>query len=92
LGSGATVPVEHDVTLNGPDASDRGVTLAASAGDSLLFYALASGGSAPASMDIAIGGTQVASVAYLDRYLGAPFSFVHAGVTHNGTFAATVNF
>ncbi len=89
---GATVPVAHDVTLNGPDASDRGVTLAASAGDSLLFYALGSGGSAPASMDISIGGAQVASVAYLDRYTGAPFSFVHAGVTRNGTFAAAVNF
>ena len=92
VGTGVTVPVEHDVTLNGPDASDRGVTLAASAGDALLFYALGSGGSAPASMDISIGGVQVASVAYLDRYTGAPFSFVHNGVTRNGTFAATVNF
>ena len=91
-GPGSVAPVAHDVTLNGPDASDRGVTLAASAGDALLFYALGSGGSAPASMDISIGGAQVASVAYLDRYTGAPFSFVHAGVTRNGRFAATVNF
>ncbi len=91
-GIGTTAPVAHDVTLNGPDASDRGVTLAASAGDALLFYSLGSGGSAPASMDIAIGGVQVASVAYLDRYTGQPFSFIHAGVTHNGTFAPTVNF
>lgn len=91
-GGGTTAPVAHDVTLNGPEASDRGVTLAASAGDSLLFYALGSGGSAPASMDIAIGGAQVASVAYLDRYTGLPFSFIHNGVTRNGTFAAAVNF
>lgn len=91
-GPGTTAPVAHDTTLNGPDASDRGVTLAASAGDALLFYALGSGGSAPASMDIAIGGVQVASVTYLDRYTGAPFSFIHNGVTRNGTFAAAVNF
>jgi hypothetical protein len=91
-GGGATAPVEHDVTLNGPDSSERGVTLAASAGDSLLFYSLGSGGSAPAAMDIFIGGAQVASVAYLDRYNAQPFSFIHAGVTHNGAFAATVNF
>lgn len=91
-GGGTTAPVAHDVTLNGPDATDRGVTLAASAGDSLLFYSLGSGGSAPASMDIAIGGAQVASVAYLDRYTGQPFSFIHNGVTRNGTFAPAVNF
>ncbi len=91
-GGSTTAPVAHDVTLNGPNATDRGVTLAASAGDSLLFYSLGSGGSAPASMDIAIGGAQVASVAYLDRYTGQPFSFLHNGVTRNGTFAAAVNF
>ncbi len=91
-GGGTTAPVEHDVTLNGPEASERGVTLAASAGDALLFYSLGSGGSAAASMDIAIGGAQVASVAYLDRYTGQPFSFIHNGVTRNRTFAPAVNF
>ena len=91
-GGSTTVPVAHDVTLNGPEASDRGVTLAASAGDSLLFYSLGSGGSAPASMDISIGGAQVASVAYLDRYTGQPFSFIHNGVTRNSKFASAVNF
>ena len=62
---------------------------AASAGDGL--YALTTGCSAPANMDINVGGAQVASVAYLDRYNGKPFSFTHAGAAHTGAFAATVN-
>lgn len=68
------------------------MTLATSAGDKLGFNALTTGGSAPASMDVNIGGTQAASVAYLDRYTGKPFSFTYEGVTHTGAFAATVNF
>lgn len=78
--------------LAGPNGSGGGVTLAASAGDGFDFDELTTGGSAPASMDINVGGAQVASVAYLDRYTGKPFSFAHAGVTHTGAFAATVNF
>lgn len=81
-----------DTTLNGPNGSAQGITLAASAGDVLKFNALTTGGSAPASMDINIGGAQVASVAYLDRYNGQPFSFTHAGVAHTGSFAAVVDF
>jgi len=82
----------YDQHLTGPNGSAVGVTLAASAGDSFDFNELASGGSAPANMDILVGGTQVASVAYLDRYSGQPFRFTHAGVAHTGSFAATVNF
>ncbi|MGI4822598.1 MAG: hypothetical protein ACRYFV_15420 [Janthinobacterium lividum] len=81
-----------DTHLAGPNGAGAGITLAASAGDDFGFNELTTGGSAPASMDINVGGTQVASVAYLDRYTGQPFSFAHAGVTHTGAFAATVNF
>ena len=88
-GGSATV---FNTTLTGPNGSAQGITLAASAGDTLQFDALASGGSAPASMDVSVGGAQVASVAYLDRYNGKAFRFTHLGVAHSGTFAATVNF
>jgi hypothetical protein len=82
----------YSTTLTGPNDDEQGVTLAASAGDLFKFNALATGGSAPANMDVAIGGNQVASVAYLDRYNGKPFSFTHAGVTYTGAFANTVSF
>jgi hypothetical protein len=78
--------------LAGPNGSGAGVTLAASTGDDFSFDELTTGGSAPASMDINVSGTQVASVAYLDRYNGKPFSFTHAGKTYTGAFAAVVNF
>ncbi|NML65932.1 hypothetical protein HHL22_12015 [Hymenobacter sp. RP-2-7] len=91
-GSEAAPVRSYDTTLSGPNQDGAGVTLAASAGDTLQFNALASGGAAPASMDIYLGGAQVASVAYLDRYAGQPFRFTHAGVAHTGSFAATVNF
>lgn len=68
------------------------MTLAASAGDTLGFDYVETGGSAPASMDLTVGGVQVASVAYLDRYHGRPFSFTTGGVTRTGAFAAAVNF
>ena len=88
-GGAATV---YNTSLAGPNGSAQGITLAASAGDTLQFDALASGGSAPASMDVSVGGAQVASVAYLDRYNGKSFRLTHLGVAHSGTFAATVNF
>ncbi|WP_151087444.1 hypothetical protein [Hymenobacter baengnokdamensis] len=84
--------VNFDTNLTGPNDNAQGVTLAASTGDLFKFNALTTGGSAPASMDISVGGAQVASVAYLDRYTGKTFSFSHAGVTHTDAFAATVNF
>ncbi len=84
--------VTYTTHLVGPNGTGSGVTLAASAGDAFDFNELTSGSSAPASMDIYIGGVQVASVAYLDRYLGKPFSFTHASVAHTGAFAPTVNF
>jgi hypothetical protein len=91
-GGGSGGGTNFGTHLAGPNGSGGGVTLAASAGDDFGFNELTTGGSAPASMDINVGGTQVASVAYLDRYTGQPFSFTHAGVTHTGAFAATVNF
>ncbi|WP_223653184.1 hypothetical protein [Hymenobacter psoromatis] len=92
LAGGGGAGTTYGTHLAGPNGSGAGVTLAASAGDGFDFDELTTGGSAPASMDINIGGTQVASVAYLDRYTGKPFSFTHAGVAHTGAFAATVNF
>ena len=93
LGSGTASPAARfDTTLAGPNGSAAGVTLAASAGDEFGFNGLASGTSAPANMDITVGGAQVASVAYLDRYTGRPFRFVSGGVAHTGAFAAVVNF
>lgn len=92
-GTGGTSSAgSYTTSLAGPSNEAQGVTLAASAGDTLRFNALTTGGSAPASMDINVGGQQVASVAYLDRYTGKPFSFTHAGVTRTGNFAPTVNF
>ncbi len=91
-GGGGTGNVVYNTNLNGPNDNAQGVTLAASAGDAFGFDALTTGGSAPSSMDINVGGAQVASVAYLDRYAGKAFSFTHAGVAHTGAFAATVNF
>lgn len=85
-------PTSYDQHLVGPNGSGAGITLAASAGDGFDFSELTTGGSAPASMDILVGGVQVASVAYLDRYLGKAFRFTHNGVAHTGSFAATVNF
>lgn len=79
-------------TLTGPNQDAAGVTLAASAGDTLSFNAQATGSSAPASMTIAVGGVQVASVAYLDRYAGSSLLFEHAGVSHQGSFGSAVNF
>lgn len=90
--TGGSGNVNFDTNLTGPNDNAQGVTLAASAGDVFKFNALTTGGSAPASMDISVGGVQVASVAYLDRYTGKAFSFTHAGVAHTGAFAATVNF
>lgn len=90
-GGGGTTPV-LGTHLAGPNGQGGGITLAASAGDDFGFDTLTTGGSAPASMDINVGGTQVASVAYLDRYTGKPFSFTHAGKTYTGAFAAVVNF
>ncbi len=84
--------ISYDTNLTGPNDNAQGVTLAASAGDLFKFDALTTGGSAPANMDISVGGAQVASVAYLDRYTSKAFSFTHAGVAHTGAFAATVNF
>lgn len=81
-----------DTNLTGPNDNAQGVTLAASTGDTFGFDALTTGGSGPASIDISVGGTQVVSVAYLDRYNGKPFSFTQAGVAHTGAFTATVNF
>ncbi|MDJ0367319.1 hypothetical protein QMK33_19395 [Hymenobacter sp. H14-R3] len=89
---GGSGNVAYNTNLTGPNDNAQGVTLAASAGDGFGFDALTTGGSAPANMDINVGGAQVASVAYLDRYNGKAFSFTHAGVAHTGAFAATVNF
>lgn len=89
--SGTPAPT-YSNTLTGPSDNAQGVTLTASAGDKLGFDALTSGSSAPANMTIAIGGNQVASVDYLDRYNGKPFSFTHNGAAHTGSFANTVNF
>ena len=89
---GGSGSVSYDTNLTGPNDNAQGVTLAASAGDLFEFNALTTGGSAPASMDISVGGAQVASVTYLDRYTGQAFGFMHAGVAHMGAFAATVNF
>ena len=91
-GGGSGGGTNFGTHLAGPNGAGGGVTLAASAGDDFGFNELTTGGSAPASMDINVGGTQVASVAYLDRYTGQPFSFAHAGVTHTEAFATTVNF
>jgi hypothetical protein len=91
-GGGTTPTPVFGTHLAGPNGSAAGVTLAASAGDDFSFDALTTGGSAPAAMDINVSGTQVASVAYLDRYNGKPFSFTHAGRTYSGAFAAVVNF
>ncbi|MBD2716743.1 hypothetical protein KBK19_16985 [Microvirga sp. STR05] len=93
-GSGVDTPPApmYNTSLTGPDESASGVTLAASAGDVLRFNTLAEGGSAPSSMDVNVGGQQVASVAYLDRYNGKAFSFTTGGVTRTGSFAAVVNF
>jgi hypothetical protein len=88
----APSPQSYDTTVAGPNGDAQGVTLAASAGDQFKFNALSSGSSAPANMDINVGGTQVASVAYLARYTGKGFSFTHAGVTRTGSFGPTVNF
>ncbi|GAB2784601.1 hypothetical protein HNQ93_002463 [Hymenobacter luteus] len=91
-GGGGSVEALYDTALNGPNGEGAGVTLAASAGDVLRFNALPDGGSAPATMDVFVGGQQVASVACLDRYTGKLFSFTTGGVTHTGSFAAVVNF
>ncbi|MFD1469400.1 hypothetical protein ACFQ48_14305 [Hymenobacter caeli] len=90
--AGGGSATSYDTTLTGPNQDAQGVTLAASAGDTFGFNALATGGSAPASMDVSVGGAQVASVAYLDRYAGQAFTFTHNGAAHTGAFAATVNF
>ena len=87
-----SAPRAYGTTLTGPNESGSGVTLAAAAGDTLGFDSLSTGGSAPASMDVTVGGVQVASVAYLDRYTGRPFGFTTGGVAHTGAFAAAVNF
>jgi hypothetical protein len=92
IAGGGSGNINFDTNLTGPNDNAQGVTLAASAGDLFKFNALTTGGSAPASMDISVGGVQVASVAYLDRYTGKAFSFTHAGLAHTGAFAATVNF
>ena len=92
MASGGGSATVYNTSLAGPNGSAQGITLAASAGDTLQFDALASGGSAPASMDVSVGGAQVASVAYLDRYNGKSFRLTHLGVAHSGTFAATVTF
>ena len=82
----------YGVTLTGPKQDAQGVTLAASAGDTLGFDALTTGGAAPFNMQVSVGGTQAGSVTFLDRYNGKPFTFTHAGVAHTGSFAAFVNF
>ena len=90
-GGGAPAP-SFGSTLAGPSGTSGGVTLTASAGDSFGFNALTTGSSTPASMVINVAGTQVATVDYLGRYAGAPFSYTKNGVTRTGAFAATVNF
>jgi len=91
-GTGGGTTPKFGKHLAGPNGADAGITLAASTGDDFGFDELTTGTSAPASMDINVSGTQVASVAYLDRYNGKPFSFAHAGKTYTGAFAAVVNF
>lgn len=90
-GSGSVAP-SFSSTLAGPSGTSGGVTLTASAGDSFGFNALTTGSSTPASMVINVAGTQVATVDYLGRYAGAPFSYTKNGVIRTGAFAATVNF
>ncbi|WP_246285271.1 hypothetical protein [Hymenobacter lapidiphilus] len=82
----------YNTPLNGPNSSGAGVTLAASPGDILRFDERATGGSAPATMTLAVGNQQVASVDYFDRYAGAAFSFEHQGVVRYGVFGPQVDF
>lgn len=82
----------YNTLLNGPDGSGAGVTLAASPGDVLRFDERTTGGSAPATMSLAVSNQQVASVDYFDRYAGAAFSFEHNGVIRYGVFGPQVNF
>lgn len=92
-GAGSGPATAYDTTVDGPNGDAQGVTLASAAGTHFAFDAVTSGGSAPASMDISVGGAQVASVAYLDRYAGKPFAFTEAsGAQHTGVFGATASF
>lgn len=83
--------VVFDTTLAGPSGTDAGITFTASAGDGFGFNALATGSSTPANMVINVGGAQVASVDYLGRYAGLPFSFTRGGVTRTGVFGSVAN-
>lgn len=94
LGGGTGgVAAAFNTTVAGPNGSAQGVTLAATAGDSFGFDALTTGTSGPASMDINVAGVQVASVAYLDRYNGRPFTYTKAGQpARTGVFGPLANF
>ena len=85
---GTPAPATFTNTLQGPDGSEAGITLAAQAGDGFSFNALGTGGSAPMSMDLYVGSQQVASVAFLDRYNGQPFRFASPAGTFSGRFAS----
>ncbi|UYZ60192.1 hypothetical protein [Hymenobacter latericus] len=74
-------------TLSATANSAAGVTLAAQAGDTLAFTALADGGAAPVSMDLYRNGQQVAGVVYFDRYTGKPFRFEDNTGAYTSAFA-----
>ncbi|RSK24192.1 DUF5977 domain-containing protein [Hymenobacter metallilatus] len=80
-------------TLTGPSDSYDGVELTSSGAQMFRYDPLSSGDSLPCSMDISVGGTPVANVVFLGRYVGKSFSFEHAGQTYTSTFInGTVTF
>lgn len=85
-------PSQYNTQINCTDTTNgnvaQGVTFLGSLNDRLEFNSLSTGGATPASMYLAIGNSSnvVASVTFLDRYIGQRFSYrTAAGVVYNGS-------
>lgn len=91
-GSPTPTPTQYNTLITCTDTTNgnvaQGVTFLGSLNDRLEFNSLSTGGATPASMYLAIGNSSnvVASVTFLDRYIGQRFSYrTAAGVVYNGS-------
>lgn len=91
-GSPTPTPTQYNTLITCTDTTNgnvaQGVTFLGSLNDRFEFNSLSTGGATPASMYLAIGNSSnvVASVTFLDRYIGQRFSYrTAAGVVYNGS-------
>ncbi|WP_346291604.1 hypothetical protein [Sphaerothrix gracilis] len=93
LGGTGSAPLSFTQSISSGQTDD-GVSLTATAGDTLEFNLSTASGDLPARTDLYIGGSQVGAIDLPTRYLGKQFRFTlnSSGASYLGSFAdGTVN-